>query len=125
MRTISARVRQVAPAALLAASVAIGLGHPAVAGAEPTNPHPAPGREWDIGHYDECIFVNGDVRAPTCCALSGGEWNAKEGKCEAPAPLGAGPQAPGDSPPVADPGGPIPSRPGVANPLPTALAPNP
>lgn len=79
-------LRQLLPAALLAATAAFGLsavGTLATASAAPT--------EWDIGLYDDCMGLNpsGDPSekiawARKCCLDSGGVWNDAMGKCQSP-----------------------------------------
>ncbi|WP_142386803.1 hypothetical protein [Mycobacterium hubeiense] len=83
-------------------ALAIGaLAQPAVSGAE---------REWDVGQFDDCIEIPtrqyelGDISydqwqqdSQACCIVSGGDWNAAAGKCEAPpATAQTAPQSPGE-----------------------------
>ncbi|MEO3758076.1 hypothetical protein ABGB19_07285 [Mycobacterium sp. B14F4] len=98
---------------LFAAAIVSGFGYSAVAGAEPTDPHPAPSREWDIGVYDECMAI-GTLSAYKCCMYSDGEWDAENYKCVAPAPLDAGePEQTGTPPVLQNP----PQQTGPAHPL--------
>jgi hypothetical protein len=110
--TLHACLRRLLPAALLAAAVTLGgsaVGDPTIACAEPNTG----GGEWDIGKYDNCIagqkwmegnplykedVIEGKRR---CCVGSGGEWNAAQQKCQAPAakPADAQPPHPGVAPP--------------------------
>jgi len=76
MTATRTRLRQLLPAAVLAAALGIGDGS-AIANAEP-------GGTWDIELYDECM-THVPQNAWGCCTLSGGEWNGRE--CHAPAPL--------------------------------------
>ena len=67
------------------AAAAVALTLPAIASAQE--------REWDIGTYDQCLndglgkgyndeeYTN---HKALCCWSSGGDWNAAEGKCQAP-----------------------------------------
>lgn len=79
-------LRQLLPAALLAASAACGLtavGSPVTASAAPI--------EWDIERYDDCM-KGGASDDPSeklawtrkCCLDSGGVWNDGLGKCQSP-----------------------------------------
>lgn len=79
-------LRQLLPAALLAATAALGLstvGSIATASAAPT--------EWDIERYDDCM-KGGPSDDPSetiawtrkCCLDSGGVWNDSMGKCQSP-----------------------------------------
>lgn len=78
-------LRQLLPAALLAATAAFGLsavGPPATASATQM--------EWDIENYDICM--DKDIDDPSeklawtrkCCLGSGGVWNDTMGKCQSP-----------------------------------------
>ncbi|GFG49606.1 hypothetical protein CQY20_19190 [Mycolicibacterium agri] len=67
------------------AATAVVLALPATASAAE--------REWDIGSYDQCIadgygkgFDNQDWENhdALCCWASGGDWNAAQGRCQAP-----------------------------------------
>ena len=93
--TSAARLRRLVPAALFA--VAIALGAPAMANAEP-NTGQGPDREWDIEAYDNCM--NKTIRnADLCCYESGGDFGpsqdgdeAGSGHCQAPPAQSAGQQ---------------------------------
>ena len=78
-------LRQLLPAALLAATAAFGLsavGSPATASAAPS--------EWDIESYDMCMDTKIDDPSEKlawtrkCCLDSGGVWNDTMGKCQSP-----------------------------------------
>lgn len=78
------RSLRTASAAALAAT-AVVLAFPAIASGAP--------REWDIGTYDQCIAsgigkgYDADEwrnHQALCCYTSGGDWNAAQGKCQAP-----------------------------------------
>jgi hypothetical protein len=77
---------QLLPAALLAATAALGqsgVGSIATASAAPM--------EWDIERYDDCMKI-GSLDDPSekiawtrkCCLDSGGVWNDSLGKCQSP-----------------------------------------
>ena len=79
-------LRQLLPAALVAATAAFGLsavGSPVTASAAPM--------EWDIERYDVCMKF-GSFDDPSekiawtrkCCRDSGGVWNDSLGKCQSP-----------------------------------------
>jgi len=81
------RWRRLLPAELIAAGA---LGSAGVA--EPAHACAAP-REWDIGAYDQCVaegYGKGyddqewENHKALCCWASGGDWNAAQGKCQAP-----------------------------------------
>lgn len=80
-RIVPPHLRLLLPAALLAATAA--LGYPAIANGAPGDPDHY--REWDIQKYDDCIRLGyPDVN---CCIESGGDWRgsgAGDGKCVAP-----------------------------------------
>ncbi len=78
--SVSAALRHVVPAAVIASALA--LGFPAVANAE-----------WDIQKYDNCMAqphgpATGSVweeqYAYNCCVDSGGQWSEAGHKCVAP-----------------------------------------
>jgi hypothetical protein len=86
--TAPVRWRRLLPVAFIAAAGALGgsaLADPAHACAAP--------REWDIGAYDQCLndglgkgyneeeWLNHQA---LCCWATGGDWNAAQGKCQAP-----------------------------------------
>ena len=102
--TVGIRIAQCLAATAVVAGVAIGTA--AMAGAEPTNPRPNPGNEWDIGAYDDCLKRGSGDDSPSsqryCCEESGGVWQGRTpggpaGKCTAPAPLETPPQPQGPS----------------------------
>jgi hypothetical protein len=86
--TAPLRWRRLLPIAFIVAAGALGGS----ALAEPAHACAAP-REWDIGAYDQCINdglgqgyneeekLNHDA---LCCWATGGDWNAAQGKCQAP-----------------------------------------
>lgn len=91
--TVSSRLQQILPAALIAATAAFGIS--AVAGTAAAAAQPNTGGEWDIGAYDRCVN-SGENQLPDkpnaqedhihyCCINSGGVWNAAAKKCQAPA----------------------------------------
>jgi hypothetical protein len=51
--TISGRLGQILPAALIAATAAFGIS--ALAGPATASAQPNTGGEWDIGAYDRCV----------------------------------------------------------------------
>lgn len=74
-------LRQLLPAALLAATAAFGSA--ATASAAPI--------EWDIERYDDCMNGNTSTDPSEkiawtrkCCKDSGGVWNDAMGKCQSP-----------------------------------------
>ncbi len=135
----STYLRRFALATLFAGAAtfsASAFGDPAVACAEP--------REWDIGHYDDCVayaladyqtgkssFQDYNANVMLCCQLSGGDWNGANGSCQAP----AGEQAqeaerqPAPPPPeegmIFWPGSQVPPPAGPAAPPPSEAAPAP
>ena len=136
---IPRRLRLLLPAALIAATAALGgsaIGDPATACAAP--------KEWDIDSYDRCFedayadFLDNRIskaryqeRVQNCCTDSGGQWkpgagfpgNNEGGDCFAP-PLNPA-QAPGSRiPPGVDiqTATPVPP-PEPAAPLPTVIGP--
>ena len=65
----------------------------------------ASAREWDIGAYDKCAATNPHTDPDKyldhfhyCCIQSGGDWDASNGKCVAPAANTAGGVIPTDLP---------------------------
>jgi hypothetical protein len=86
--TAPVRWRRLLPVAFIAAAGALGGS----ALAEPAHACAAP-REWDIGAYDQCLndglgkgyneeeWLNHQA---LCCWATGGDWNAAQGKCQAP-----------------------------------------
>jgi hypothetical protein len=90
--TLAMSIRQILPAALIAATAAFGLG--ALAGTAPASALPDTPGEWDIGAYDRCVN-SGENQLPDkpnaqedhlhyCCINSGGVWNAAQKKCQSP-----------------------------------------
>ena len=82
------RWRRLMPVAFIVAAGALGGS----ALAEPAHACAAP-REWDIGAYDQCLTdglgkgYNEEERLnheALCCWATGGDWNAAQGKCQAP-----------------------------------------
>jgi hypothetical protein len=93
-------VRRLVAAVLLAGAATLGgsvFGGSAIACAEPNTGS----GEWEVGKYDNCIAslkqnwenapMNDDTRAHLIegmrrfCTGSGGDWNAAQQKCQAPA----------------------------------------
>jgi hypothetical protein len=86
----SRRWRRLIPVAFIVAAGTLGGS----AVAEPAHACAAP-REWDIGAFDQCVNdglgkgYNDEERQnhmALCCWATGGDWNAAEGKCQAPPP---------------------------------------
>lgn len=94
----------VAPGAIAVGYLAIGIGYPSIAGADPNNGN-GPGGEWDIGIYDNCM-KNHPTAGLTldeqydqqrfCCDTSGGVWTSHG--CTAPAGQASTPYNPGHPP---------------------------
>jgi hypothetical protein len=86
--SVPLRWRRLMPVAFIVAAGALGGS----ALAEPAHACAAP-REWDIGTYDQCLndglgqgytdeeWLNHQA---LCCWATGGDWNAAQGKCQAP-----------------------------------------
>jgi hypothetical protein len=96
-----AYLRRLLPAALLAATAALGGS----ASVDPATACAAPNDEWDVGAYDQCVASYPDPPAENitryldhleyCCKKSGGVYSLTQG-CVAP-PAAA--QGPGVAPP--------------------------
>lgn len=85
-RTASTRLRELLPAALVAAALFGALADPAIASAAP---------EWDIEAFDYCMDqglnhpgvvtdYEWEVWEEGCCMHSGGVWNDTTKECGAP-----------------------------------------
>ncbi len=85
--------------------LAIGIGYPSIAAADPNNGSGPGGGEWDIGIYDNCM-KNHPTAGLTideqydqqryCCDVSGGVWTSHG--CTAPPGEASSPLNPGQPP---------------------------